>query len=46
MIEAAHSNPEGIRESFAAMCEVARRFAGRLELGRGVDLRARDEFWS
>ena len=31
MIEAALSNPERARESFAAMCEVAQRFAGWLE---------------
>src|SRR5437763_3284 len=37
MIEAALSNPTRARESFAAMCEVAQRFARWLELGAGVD---------
>jgi HD-GYP domain-containing protein (c-di-GMP phosphodiesterase class II) len=37
MIEAALSNPTRARESFAAMCEVAQRFARWLELGPGVD---------
>ena len=32
MIEAALANPERARESFAAMCEVAQRFAGWLSL--------------
>jgi HD-GYP domain-containing protein (c-di-GMP phosphodiesterase class II) len=36
MIEAALSNPTRARESFAAMCEVAQRFARWLELGPGV----------
>jgi HD-GYP domain-containing protein (c-di-GMP phosphodiesterase class II) len=36
MIEAALSSPERARESFAAMCEVAQRFARWLELGPGV----------
>ena len=36
MIEAALSNPTRARDSFAAMCEVAQRFAGWLELGPGV----------
>src|ERR671937_561978 len=36
MIEAALSNPGRARESFAAMCEVAQRFAGWLELGPGI----------
>jgi HD-GYP domain-containing protein (c-di-GMP phosphodiesterase class II) len=36
MIEAALSNPTRARESFAAMCEVAQRFAGWLELAPGV----------
>jgi HD-GYP domain-containing protein (c-di-GMP phosphodiesterase class II) len=36
MIEAALSNPTRARESFAAMCEVAQRFAGWLDLGPGV----------
>ena len=35
MIEAALSDPARARESFAAMCEVAQRFAGWLELGPG-----------
>jgi HD-GYP domain-containing protein (c-di-GMP phosphodiesterase class II) len=37
MIEAALSNPTRARESFAAMCEVAQRFAGWLDLGPGVE---------
>ncbi len=37
MIEAALSNPTRARESFAAMCEVAQRFARWLELGPGVE---------
>jgi len=37
MIEAALSDPARARESFAAMCEVAQRFAGWLELGPGVE---------
>jgi HD-GYP domain-containing protein (c-di-GMP phosphodiesterase class II) len=37
MIEAALSNPTRARESFAAMCEVAQRFARWLELGPGID---------
>ena len=37
MIEAALSSPERARESFAAMCEVAQRFARWLELGQGVE---------
>jgi HD-GYP domain-containing protein (c-di-GMP phosphodiesterase class II) len=37
MIEAALSSPDRARESFAAMCEVAQRFAGWLELGPGVE---------
>jgi hypothetical protein len=37
MIEAALSNPMRARESFAAMCEVAQRFARWLELGPGID---------
>ena len=36
MIEAALSDPVRARESFAAMCEVAQRFAGWIELGPGV----------
>jgi HD-GYP domain-containing protein (c-di-GMP phosphodiesterase class II) len=36
MIEAALSSPERARESFAAMCEVAQRFARWLELGPGI----------
>jgi HD-GYP domain-containing protein (c-di-GMP phosphodiesterase class II) len=36
MIEAALSSPDRARESFAAMCEVAQRFARWLELGPGV----------
>ncbi len=37
MIEAAMSNPERARDSFAAMCEVAQRFARWLELGPGIE---------
>jgi HD-GYP domain-containing protein (c-di-GMP phosphodiesterase class II) len=37
MIEAALSNPTRAREAFAAMCEVAQRFAGWLDLGPGVE---------
>jgi HD-GYP domain-containing protein (c-di-GMP phosphodiesterase class II) len=37
MIEAALSDPARARASFAAMCEVAQRFAGWLGLGRGVE---------
>jgi HD-GYP domain-containing protein (c-di-GMP phosphodiesterase class II) len=37
MIAAALSSPDRARESFAAMCEVAQRFARWLELGPGVD---------
>src|SRR5690348_11213380 len=37
MIEAALSNPTRARESFAAMCEVAQRFARWLELGPGIE---------
>jgi HD-GYP domain-containing protein (c-di-GMP phosphodiesterase class II) len=37
MIEAALSDPARARESFAAMCEVAQRFAGWLELAPGVE---------
>jgi HD-GYP domain-containing protein (c-di-GMP phosphodiesterase class II) len=37
MIEAALSSPERARESFAAMCEVAQRFARWLELGPGIE---------
>jgi HD-GYP domain-containing protein (c-di-GMP phosphodiesterase class II) len=36
MIDAALSSPERARDSFAAMCEVAQRFAGWLELSQGV----------
>jgi HD-GYP domain-containing protein (c-di-GMP phosphodiesterase class II) len=36
MIEAALSNPDRARESFAAMCEVAQRFSGWLGLGAEV----------
>ncbi len=36
IIEAALSNPVRAAESFAAMCEVAQRFAGWLDLGSGV----------
>ena len=37
MIEAALSNPARTRESFAAMCEVAQRFARWLELGPRIE---------
>src|SRR5919201_2367679 len=37
MIEAAISNPVRARDSFAAMCEVAQRFARWLELGPGIE---------
>ena len=37
MVEAALSDPARARESFAAMCEVAQRFAGWLELGPGIE---------
>ena len=37
MIEAALSSPDRARESFAAMCEVAQRFARWLGLGPGVE---------
>jgi HD-GYP domain-containing protein (c-di-GMP phosphodiesterase class II) len=37
MIEAALSDPGRARDSFAAMCEVAQRFAGWLELGAGIE---------
>jgi HD-GYP domain-containing protein (c-di-GMP phosphodiesterase class II) len=37
MIEAALTNPARTRESFAAMCEVAQRFARRLELGPRIE---------
>jgi HD-GYP domain-containing protein (c-di-GMP phosphodiesterase class II) len=37
MIEAALSSPDRARESFAAMCEVAQRFARRLGLGPGAE---------
>jgi HD-GYP domain-containing protein (c-di-GMP phosphodiesterase class II) len=37
MIEAALSDPARAREAFAAMCEVAQRFARWLELGPGVE---------
>src|SRR5438477_11541065 len=37
MIEAALSNPTRARESFAAMCEVAQRFARWLGLGAGIE---------
>jgi HD-GYP domain-containing protein (c-di-GMP phosphodiesterase class II) len=36
MIEAVLANPDRSRESFAAMCEVAQRFAGWLELDEGI----------
>ena len=38
MIEAALSDTARARDSFAAMCEVAQRFARWLELGPGVEL--------
>jgi HD-GYP domain-containing protein (c-di-GMP phosphodiesterase class II) len=37
MIEAALSDPARARDSFAAMCEVAQRFARWLELGPGIE---------
>jgi HD-GYP domain-containing protein (c-di-GMP phosphodiesterase class II)/DNA-binding CsgD family transcriptional regulator len=37
MVEAALSNPERSADSFAAMCEVAQRFAGWLDLGAGIE---------
>src|SRR5581483_3367890 len=37
MIEAALSDPARARASFAAMCEVAQRFAGWLGLGPGIE---------
>jgi HD-GYP domain-containing protein (c-di-GMP phosphodiesterase class II) len=37
MIDAALSNPDRARDSFAAMCEVAQRFSGWLGLGPGVE---------
>ena len=37
MIEAALADPARARESFAAMCEVAQRFAGWLGLGPGIE---------
>jgi HD-GYP domain-containing protein (c-di-GMP phosphodiesterase class II) len=37
MVEAALANPERAGESFAAMCEVAQRFAGWLDLGAGIE---------
>ena len=37
MIEAALSDPSRARDSFAAMCEVAQRFARWLELGPGIE---------
>jgi HD-GYP domain-containing protein (c-di-GMP phosphodiesterase class II) len=37
MIDAALADPARARESFAAMCEVAQRFAGWLELGSGIE---------
>ena len=37
MIEAALTSPARARESFAAMCEVAQRFARRLELGPRIE---------
>jgi len=37
MIEAALADPARARDSFAAMCEVAQRFAGWLALGPGVE---------
>jgi HD-GYP domain-containing protein (c-di-GMP phosphodiesterase class II)/DNA-binding CsgD family transcriptional regulator len=37
MIEAALSSPDRARESFAAMCEVAQRFASWLGLGPGAE---------
>jgi HD-GYP domain-containing protein (c-di-GMP phosphodiesterase class II) len=37
MVEAALSSPARAAESFAAMCEVAQRFAGWLGLGAGIE---------
>jgi HD-GYP domain-containing protein (c-di-GMP phosphodiesterase class II) len=37
MVEAALANPERSADSFAAMCEVAQRFAGWLDLGAGIE---------
>jgi HD-GYP domain-containing protein (c-di-GMP phosphodiesterase class II) len=37
IVEAALSNPARAAESFAAMCEVAQRFAGWLDLGPGIE---------
>ena len=37
MVEAALANPERSADSFAAMCEVAQRFAGWLNLGSGIE---------
>ena len=37
MLEAALSDPTRARDSFAAMCEVAQRFAGWLGLGSGIE---------
>jgi HD-GYP domain-containing protein (c-di-GMP phosphodiesterase class II) len=37
MLQAALANPERAAESFAAMCEVAQRFAAWLDLGPGVE---------
>ena len=37
MVEAALSSPERAADSFAAMCEVAQRFAGWLGLGPGIE---------
>ncbi len=36
MVEAALANPTRSRDSFAAMCEVAQRFAGWLDLGESI----------
>jgi HD-GYP domain-containing protein (c-di-GMP phosphodiesterase class II) len=37
IVEAVLANPERSADSFAAMCEVAQRFAGWLELGGGIE---------
>jgi HD-GYP domain-containing protein (c-di-GMP phosphodiesterase class II) len=37
IVEAALSSPERAADSFAAMCEVAQRFAGWLALGPGIE---------
>ncbi len=37
IVEAALSSPERAADSFAAMCEVAQRFAGWLSLGSGIE---------